>query len=172
MGDALMTAGTSWSESETTIAASDRAVRVVQVGGDARRALSDRDLYSSKPVLIRLTATDAWAEGVWSRVAELSALPRGWDSYGALPIQRAAVVSLRDSLDAVRSSVNSAPSISMSTDGGLICEWDGPEQAVTLNIDGMGVVSVHHEDMTSGSEWEGPFDEVEDLEKKVWHSSI
>lgn len=147
-------------------------MKFVATKRDAWNALSARDVRSVEPVVVRASSTEEWAAHLWSRVVELSSLPRGWDSYGALPLQQLAIEALRDTIAELSNSINSAPAVSLTTDGGLQCEWLGAEHSVTLSIDGLGDVSVQHEHAPSGAEWEGPLDEVLDLEKKVWHSSL
>jgi hypothetical protein len=162
----------SWSEARRTVVGTEKRMKYVPLRRDAWNALSARDVRSAEPVVVRASSSEEWAPHMWSRVVELSTLPRGWDSYGALPLQQAAIEALRDTIAELSDSINSAPALSLTTDGGLHCEWIGAEHSVTLTIDGSGAVSVLHEHAPSGVEWEGPLDEALDLEKKVWHSSL
>ena len=167
-----LAASRSWSEARRTVVGSERQMKYVPARRDAWNALSAREVRPVEPVVVRASFSEEWASQMWSRIVELSALPRGWDSYGALPLQQPAIEALRDTIAELSDSINSAPAVSLTTDGGLQCEWIGVEHSITLTIDGSGVVSVQHEHAPSGVEWDGPLDEVLDLEKKVWHSSL
>jgi hypothetical protein len=59
-------------------------------------------------------------------LVEIQALPQDWDSYGAMPVTPAAVAAIRELLQAMQSE----PSISPTTDGGVECEWELPGGAV------------------------------------------
>jgi hypothetical protein len=172
MGDSPVNDLDSRGSQRRTLVDSERAWRHAFTASESASAWSGRDIRPAEPVMILAASGREWAATLWRRVAELGTLPRGWDSYGGLSLQRDAVVALNRTLAEVSDNVNSAPLVSLISDGGLLCEWQAEHQSVSLIIDGSGDVSVRYEHETSGEEWERPLDEVSDLAKKVWHSSL
>lgn len=155
-----------------TIIGSERAWQRLRSAEIADNAFSIREIRSTNVIVIHAETSAQWAASLWSRVAELSALRRDWDSYGALPLQLHAIEALQATMKGITENVKSVPLVSLTADGGLLCEWLGAEQSLSLSISGVGEVRVHHEDRLSGAEWEGSLSEVTDLDKKVWHSSL
>lgn len=155
-----------------TLVESERGWREAFAAAESETSITARDIRSADYVVVLTVAPAEWANSLWSRVAELGALPRGWDSYGALPLQLPAVQALSRTIEDISEYVKGSPLVSLMTDGGILCQWLGRQQSVSLCISGQGDVTVQYEHSPSGDEWEAPIEEVSDLGKKIWHSSL
>jgi len=69
------------------------------------------------------TKIPAWIKAIVESLAECMELPPNWDSYGALPVQRALVDRALDVLPRVMGEDSPPPSIVPLSDGGLQMEW-------------------------------------------------
>lgn len=139
---------------------------------DRETAFSARELHSADPIVIIAIGQGDWVAPTWSRVAELAALPANWDSYGALRLQPRAVHALAATLAEVSDYINTPPIVSLTSDGGLLCEWHGATQLLGLAVAGDGEVTVQAEAEPSGEAWDAPIRAVADLGKRVWQASL
>lgn len=135
-------------------------------------SVSSNDVQLVDPQVVVVRVDDEWAKEVWSRVAAYGQFPPNWDSYGASALQAPAVLALVGALEQVYDSVNSSPRVSMLTDGGISCEWFGADAELTLYCSGSGEVWVEYESELTGESLELPAQEVVDLQKRVWETSL
>lgn len=115
--------------------------------------------------------TRLWFSELRKRLAELSVLPKNWDSYGGEPLQPISVSALVSTLIRFDDTIRSRPRISLSHDGGLVCEWASGEFSVDLISSSDGAVTVYFADEVTGEEWEGPLQEAGNVDKWLWQAS-
>lgn len=85
---------------------------------------------------------------------------RGWDSYGARPVNPEALDrAVRFVLHLVDYEL-APPRLSPLNDGGVRLEWFGAVGEVWIDIPASGEASCFFEDERNGDEWEGPIDEA------------
>lgn len=115
--------------------------------------------------------------GMWSseferRVRELRQLPPGWDSYGADALTPRAATVMTYFLEAVDQYIQSTPQVSLTVDGGLLCEWESPgEGLLGLTATPKGRLEVYYYSVESGEEFEGSLPDFEDMGKLLWRTS-
>jgi hypothetical protein len=133
-------------------------------------AASSREIYS--PVALAGGAlVPLWGAYVRRRVDELSQLPENWDSYGGLPLQEIAAAVLDQLLEEHADVIQSAPSISLSGVGGLVCIWQTNEFHVELLVDPDEEPGIYFRHSTTRDEWEGPVSRCPALDKWLWQAS-
>jgi hypothetical protein len=76
-----------------------------------------------------------WVQPVLDRLSELVALPQGWDSYGALPVDRQSVEMALSVLSAVMSDGAELPWIVPLPSGGLQLEWHRADSDIEIALD-------------------------------------
>jgi hypothetical protein len=113
----------------------------------------------------------SWLTQVWERVVELSRLPRGWDSYGALPLNRTAVIDFFEVVEEFAHAIQGEPAVSLTTDGGLLATWENDSGSLDLVVDPEQAPRVAYEDGIDQSEWYGPVARTPRLEKWLWQTS-
>jgi hypothetical protein len=95
---------------------------------------------------------DGWFEKVCHRLAEIDALRRGWDSYGADRFPKTTVNFAAMVLAAVWSEAIALPfpNISPMSNGAIMVEWRSPTHELTLEVNGPNNVDVLFEELSSG----------------------
>jgi hypothetical protein len=113
----------------------------------------------------------AWLPDVITRVIELGRRPLGWDSYGGRPLDLDAASRTVVLLRSLSSLIQEPPSVSMTAEGGLSCEWRSDNTELLLNVEPGAVPAVYFSDELAEREWEGPIDTCPMLEKWLWQAS-
>jgi hypothetical protein len=112
-----------------------------------------------------------WLPDVITRVIALSRRPLGWDSYGGRPLDLDVASSTLVLLRNLSSLIQAPPSISLTAEGGLSCEWRSDNTELLLNVEPDAVPLVYFSDELSEREWEGQIDACPMLEKWLWQAS-
>jgi hypothetical protein len=111
-----------------------------------------------------------WTETLWSRLADLSSLSSGWDSYDAPPLNREAVGLMIATLAQLDHNVRSAPKVLPTSQGGLLCMWTSGAYSLQLTSSEDGEINVYFS-VDSGEEWEGPIERADDINKWLWQAT-
>jgi hypothetical protein len=139
--------------------------------------VSSRSTVSGAEVWHVSHSADNWGPSlVWMpelsrRVAALAQRGDDWDSYGASPLQPVAVQALVGALKRLDHQIRREPSISLTDDGGLSCEWTSGEFSVDITASGTGMTSVYWTNDLTGEEWEGPLSEAPVIHKWLWQAT-
>lgn len=126
----------------------------------------------SGPVLIGQSrdvgiSRNAWLLPVVQRISDLARLPEGWDSYGARPLRVRAAQSTLEFLSSVSPVTSQGPAVSLTPEGGLICEWRRGSVSLVVECDPDGELSFYWSDDASEQEREGKVDTAL-LVKLLW----
>src|SRR5690242_17273674 len=89
----------------------------------------------------------AWLGCFTSRVAELTHLPDGWDSYGASALSPEVVSILFQLLQGYAFAIQSPPVISVNDEGGLVAEWETSLFSLDLLVNPGSEVCVYRHDV-------------------------
>lgn len=95
------------------------------------------------------------------QLLELSALRRGWDSYGALPPTPTAITRAGWVVQRLRDEGVVPPTVAPSTDGGVRVEWGDTDRELTIEVGPHGEISTYCFDATENLEYEGPLTDPE-----------
>ena len=120
-----------------------RPVRVTAAGGKAALTVS---WEGPEPFWLRPTL---------EVLAELLALPRDWDSYGARPVAQAAVGAAVSLLRDVMPAAAPAPQVVPTSAGGVQLEWHLGGIDLEVSVRPSGEAFVLFDDLRTGEEWEG-----------------
>jgi len=112
-----------------------------------------------------------WVTSALSRVAELSRLPAGWDSYNARPMQAAVTRDFFLILLGLSHAIQSEPTTSLTSEGGLVASWENESGSLDLIVDPLETPRVVYSNGLDESEWYGPVDASSRIEKWLWHTS-
>jgi hypothetical protein len=98
-----------------------------------------------------------WLAEMRDKIQELSTLGRGWDGYGAVPLDR---IPLRAAWEFVRSFspfLRVPPALVPTSAGGVVLEWHraGTDLEIEFTLKGEADVSFDDE---SGGDFEGPLE--------------
>lgn len=164
--------GGRWSQpANVSVAATERTVRSDGGWVWSNAALSSRDVLPADPSTRVRSTRPGWFTEVVQRVTDLALRPAGWDSYGGRPLREEAVRSLSQVLNEFEGFIQRAPTVSLTDDGGVACEWESPEAEVEIRIEPEGPVEVYYMDPISRREWEGPVTDCRSLDKLLWQAS-
>jgi hypothetical protein len=155
----------------TSIAARERLVPRATEARWSPTATASREVLSPSGTEWEVQFDAHWLGAILRRISALSHLPRGWDSYGGERLQPGAVGSLLMLLTSFQHVIQTEPSVSLTTEGGLLCEWDGRDASLELTANPDGSTHVYFSEPLSGREWEGTVTECSLLEKWLWQSS-
>jgi hypothetical protein len=111
-----------------------------------------------------------WLAGVVERVEELGQRGQGWDSYDGDPLSEDAANALLEVLFKLASCIQTEPMISLTSEGGLIAEWESSQAALELVATG-SKVHVYYSEEASQREWEMAAVECVPLDKWLWRAS-
>lgn len=121
-------------------------------------------LRSVRDAIVTITPTELdadeppWLGPIASEIGELLRLPRGWDSYGALPIDpQAAAAALRLLFELMQADT-SAPSVAPTSDSGLQLDWHSRGVDLEVMISPEGQASIWCLDRQTGNEWDAELD--------------
>ena len=132
---------------------------------------------ASGPVLIASgrdveMSRSAWFFKVAHHISDLARLSEGWDSYGAQPLNVRAAQSTLEFLSSVSPVISQGPAVSLTPEGGLICEWRRERADLVVECDPDGELTFYWSDGGSGQEregkWEGKVDSASLLVKLLW----
>lgn len=154
-----------------SIAESERVERRDSGPAWSSVASSGRDFLPATPMSNRHGLATPWAATVERRVRELSTLREGWDSYGATPLTPKAVAMVSMALMEIDPYIQRPPQVSMTVDGGLLCEWESAEASLGLTVTGDGRIEVYYCEASTGREFEGPVADLEAIGKFFWRAS-
>jgi hypothetical protein len=101
----------------------------------------------------------------------LSARPSNWDSYGGNRLAKNSVVAALTFLSQFSYAIQSKPSISLTSEGGLLFGWEAVQASVELVFNPQELPWVYYCDNNTGAEWEGFLHEGELIEKWLWQAS-
>jgi hypothetical protein len=93
----------------------------------------------SRRIVIETQAAPVWIDEVERRLNELLALGRGWDTYGAEPIQLEHVVSGLGLLQALAGTNSPMPFIAPTAARGIQFEWETDRSSVEARVDDEGI---------------------------------
>lgn len=134
-------------------------------------AMSSREILPATPIRVRQGLLPSWLASMSRRVEELSHLTDDWDSYGARPLRDDVADILLDTLVELNSYIQSEPYISLSSEGGLVAEWDSTQSSLELLVNPTEDVMVYYHDTATNREWEGPASRCDRLDKWLWRAS-
>lgn len=137
----------------------------------SRAAISSHFIWPASGDRSEGTPVLRWLPEVRRRVEELASCPEGWDGNHARPLQASALNAVMPLLQRYGSYIQSAPSVSLSPDGGLICRWDRTEYTVQLESAPDGDVEVYFAD-ANGDEHDVPVTRAPELDKWLWQASV
>lgn len=132
-------------------------------------AATNRDVWGL--VGVRPGGGGDWRRSFASRINQLLLRTDGWDSYGGVRLQRDAVAVLQVVLSELDPYIGTAPAISLTTEGGLLCSWSNGSYSLDIEASATEEPSVYFRDNTSGFESDVPLTETRELEKLVWQAS-
>jgi hypothetical protein len=112
-----------------------------------------------------------WQREVLRRIGHLSQQPQGWDSHDASPLRSQAVFATLIILRWVEPLIRSSPLVSLTADGGLLCEWIHGDDTVELVTDGEGHVELGYYDATHDVEWSGSPQGGQRWQERLWQTS-
>jgi hypothetical protein len=81
------------------------------------------ELLGNRIVAAEDVELPGWIEPILRRIFELETLPRGWDSYGAVPVSRQHSEAALDFLGLVMTDDLDLPDVVPLADGGVQLEW-------------------------------------------------
>lgn len=145
-----------------------KALSDLEYAGTQGIEIGEQRFLSSEParyVLVDSTTSPSWLYIVYKREEQvwrirgyleqlLSHHQAGWDSYGALPIERRAIDQAAELVEILLEHGFPAPDVFPLTEGGARLEWMQGELELSINIDGVGEPSVYFCDDSAGEEWE------------------
>lgn len=102
--------------------------------------------------------TPQWLPRLAMRAAELLMLPEGWDTYGAVRIERGAIECGLRLLLLVSSSHTPAPSLIPLPDGRLQIEWHTGATDLEIEVAENGMLRAYCHGSRAEDEWESDFD--------------
>jgi hypothetical protein len=160
-----------WTSTETSVAGRERTgPHNVQFRRSSAVATSHEVLPASGSAR-DVAFVPPWLPDVARRIIELSRRRDGWDSYGARGLQEGAVEPVIRLLVDLGSVIQSPPSVSLTVDGGLVCEWNSGGASLEFTSSPTGESRIYYCEELSGREWEGPAAESVWLEKWLWKAS-
>jgi hypothetical protein len=112
----------------------------------------------------------AWLGDVLRRIEELSHRTEGWDSYGGEPLSEDAANTLLIVLIRLSSYIQSEPAVSLSSEGGLVAEWESSQSSLELVATKNGV-EVYYCEEAGNREWDMPAAQCQQLDKWLWRAS-
>lgn len=157
--------------SGVSLAAGDRFERPGSSPGWNSVALSSQDFLPATNLGAALGLSSTWHGALIRRTKELAVRPEGWDSYGACALDPTAVQALLEVLVDADPFIQSAPSVSLTTDGGLLCEWESSEATLDLSTSKSGRVEVYFRDLLTNEEYDGDITQFRFVDKWLWRAS-
>lgn len=112
-----------------------------------------------------------WLPTLHKRVAELATRSDGWDSYSARALDLDAVGVLGDLLGRFASVMQTEPTLSLTDDGGLLCEWASNESALEIRMEPREPPWLYYFEPLTLREWTVAASECLTLEKWIWQAS-
>lgn len=98
-----------------------------------------------------------WLQPTLQRIGELMGLPRGWDSYGAVPVDENVVVFSLTILPLIMGDATPPPQIVPTSEGGLQFDWHEGGIDLEVEIAGPFRIRAYFEDAHSVESWEKEF---------------
>lgn len=154
-----------------SVAARDRVATSNYSQRASAAASASREVLPASGSSWRPEYTAPWIASVSRRIMELASRPPGWDSYGGDPLHPDAVDPVVELLSGFGSAIQTAPSISLTSDGGLLLQWNSGEASIDFTTHPSQPAEVYYAEVMSGKEWEGPASECSLLEKWLWRAS-
>jgi len=106
-----------------------------------------------------------WLNRALDEFNRVATLPRGWDSYGALPIDQDTLERAFDVFGRIMVSRAYQPQIGGINTGGISIEWHRPDKGLEIRVESPRHVYAYYYDDSKNIEWE---DEVgNDLDQLV-----
>jgi hypothetical protein len=137
----------------------------------AATAISSREVISAASVRNTESLLPSWLVNTSRRMEELSYLPEGWDSYGASSLKEEVADSLFDLLILLNSAIQSEPYISLTTEGGLVAEWESSQSSLEMLASPGSNIMVYYHDTATNNEWEMAVSQCDRLDKWLWRAS-
>lgn len=99
-------------------------------------------------VTVRIPANSpGWISSTISRLKKLSELSENWDSYGAKPVEKNAVLMALNLIGAIYSARVPEPAIVPLASGGIQFEWHTPQKDLEISLSPNGQASVYFEEI-------------------------
>ncbi len=98
-----------------------------------------------------------WSLGVKDETRSYLELGADWDSYGAGPVRKSIVDAALVVAEVMARMNFSRPNICPQSSGGVLLEWQRPERALTVDLDGIEGFSFAYQ--SCGVEREGGIDD-------------
>lgn len=95
---------------------------------------------------------------VFGSFQQMSALPPGWDSYGAQPLTKTAVLRSVNLIDILLSETALEPTVVPTRDGGVQFEWHRRGIDLEVKVPPTGPMSFLFVDANTGEEYDGEGD--------------
>jgi hypothetical protein len=115
----------------------------------------------------------AWLGDLAGRLLELASQRDGWDSYGGHHLQQSAFESFMLFLADYRTAMQSAPSMSLTPEGGLHASWHSADSEMEITFEPDAPPRVLFEVFIDGQEFYGVLSEFSTrLTKWLWMSSM
>lgn len=111
-------------------------------------------------IKLNLTGSGMEPSALWrlfDSFQQISALPRGWDSYGAQPLSKTAVLRSVNLIHSLLSEIAPEPTVVPTRDGGVQFEWHHRGIDLEMKVPPTGPMSFLFVDTNTGEEkeWEG-----------------
>lgn len=101
-------------------------------------------LSAAKPVA-------AWLSKTVDEISSLASLRNNWDSYGAVPVERAAVAAARGIIGALGDVTFPIPKIAASPNGGVLFHWRLNSRDLEVEVEDDGTILSTRTDLTNSN---------------------
>lgn len=137
----------------------------------SRSSVSSGEVWFAHSPVALWGGRRVWVPELARRVSDLAALRSGWDSLGADALRPIAVAAVTEALLYLDDYIQSAPSVSIRDDGGILCAWSNGYCSVDLDADQDGLLTIYFQDHIAHTDWEGALDGALNVEKWLWQAS-
>ena len=144
-------------EDETFVFLSDSSL-----GGHSTRYFFDVGC-ADESLVVGLHDGANWRQEDVSRLTEVSRLPKGWDSYGAMQIEPQVISHAREILEKTMDDEIPVPQIVPVYDGGIQLEWHTDSIDFEIHLAPSGKGGYFWEDIAQCEEHEGEIPDLEEL---------